>query len=116
MWSQIDTHSPRVADVVIDRLEVQVVVENLNTSVVPVCNVDIAFGISRDRVRLVELTGFRSWYVTTYILDEFTVLVVLHDSRIAIAVGDENVSGRVEGHVGRPIEGVRFRRGYGLRP
>ena len=42
--------------------------------------------------------------------DEPAVLVVLHDARVDVAVGDEDVALRVPGHVGRPAEQVLLRR------
>ena len=57
MRARRDADRPRVADVVVDRLEVQVVVEHLDARVAAVADVDVALRVDRDRVRRVQLAG-----------------------------------------------------------
>src|ERR1017187_4710474 len=111
MRSRGNAEGPRGADLVVDRLELQVVVENLNAAVAPVSHVDVALGVHRDRVRKVELAGRGT--PRPHGFDESPVLVVLHDPGVAIAIGHEDISGGVPGHIGRPIEYIGLRRRHG---
>src|SRR5215467_523530 len=77
-------------------------VEHLNAAIRPVRYVDIALRVIRDRVQDVELAG-----VPAAIAPRFhpsTVLVDLHDARVVVAVGDEDVAGLIPGDVRRTIE------------
>ena len=49
-----DAHRPRSSNIVIDRPQHQVAVEYLNAPVAPIRNIDIAFGVGRDRMRRIE--------------------------------------------------------------
>src|SRR5262245_14315300 len=91
-------------DVDILRLEIPVAVEDLNPIVASVADVDEALRIDRHRVRDIEL----AWRGAARSpgLDVLAVLVELGDARVAIAVGDVDVAGRIPGDIGRPIEVV----------
>ena len=108
MRARRDADRPRVADVVVDRLDVQVVVEDLDARVAAIADVDVSLRIHRHRVRQVELPGLVA--ARARLLDEPAVLVELHDARVAVAVGDEDVAGRVPADVGRPAEHIVLRR------
>src|SRR5438552_5420273 len=85
-------------------LEFSAIVEDLNPPVPAVAYVHVPRCVSSDRVRGVELAGRRP--SRTPGLNEHAVLVELRDPGVAVAIGDENVSGGVPGHVGRPIEDI----------
>ena len=103
-----DAHGPRIADVVVDRLHVQIVVEHLHASVAAVADVDVAVRVHRHRVRQIQLPSLAA--ARAGLFDEAAVLVELHDARVAVAVGHEDVARCVPPDVGRPAEHVRFRR------
>src|SRR5260370_31973365 len=105
-----NANGPGGGDLVIDRPQNQVAIEYLDSPVTPVCDVDIALSVGRDRVRRVELIGLRSARSNGF--DESSVLVVLDHARIAVAIGDVYISSSVPSHIGRPVEYVRprFRR------
>src|ERR1035438_4339194 len=104
MRSWGNANGPRGADLVIDRLELQVVVEDLYPAIAAVPDVDIAFGVRRDRVRCIKLAGPGA--PRSHGDDESSVLVILHNPRVAIAIGDEDIAGCIPSHIGRPIEAV----------
>src|SRR5262252_6116146 len=72
-----DADCPRSADVVVDFEKFQIAVENLNTSVLTVGYINIAFRIRRDRVRCIELPRLGS--SGPDLLNETAILVVLRD-------------------------------------
>src|SRR5271167_3135382 len=81
-------------------LELAAVIENLNSPVAPVANVDIALRVGREGVRRIELSGLGASRSPG--LDEHTVLVELRDARVAIAIRNENVACGIPRHVGWP--------------
>src|SRR5438045_1779201 len=85
-------------------LECPIVIEDLEALVPTIAHVHITLGVSRDRMRRVKLTWRRPSRSPG--LEEPAILVEFRDPRVAIAIGYENVSGCVPGHVGRPIENV----------
>ena len=99
-----DAHRPRVADVGVVGLPVQVVVQHLHALVAPVAHVDVALEVGGDRVRRVELQVAVAARADG--LHEPAVLVVLHDARVEVAVRHEDVALLVEGHVGLAAEPV----------
>src|SRR6516225_10853811 len=101
MRSRRDADSPWRADIDVLRLEFAVIVEHLNAPVAAIAHVDIAWRICRDGVRGIELAGRRASRSPR--LDEDAVAVELGHTRIAVAVGNENVPGRVPGDVRRPV-------------
>src|ERR1700722_17641395 len=58
--------------------------------------------IHLNRVYVLELA--RSVSARPEIFQEFPVLVEFHDALVVISIGDENISGRVPGHVSFTIE------------
>src|SRR5260370_15452554 len=87
------------------RLEGAVAVEHLDTLVAGVGNVDIALGIDRDRAGGgSELARFGALRAPRF--DEHAVLIELRHALIADAVGHVDVSGGIEGDVGRAIEEI----------
>src|SRR5260370_5546295 len=87
------------------RLEGAVTVEHLDALVAGVGNVDIALGIDRDRAGGgAELAGFGALRAPRF--DEHAVLVELRHALIADAVGHVDVSGGIEGDVGRAIKEI----------
>ena len=93
MRSGRDADRPGRADVVVNRLELQIVVEHLDAAVAAVADIDVALGVRRrwcaagSVVPGADPSGPDG-------LDEAAVLVVLHDARIAVAVGDEDIARR----------------------
>src|SRR6266852_1683449 len=106
-----DANGPGGAHLVIDRAQHQIAVEDLDSPVAPVGNIDVALGVGCDGVRRVELIGLIS--AGSNRLNESPVLVVLDHSRIAVAVGDVDISSGVPSDIGGPVEDVRpgWRRG-----
>src|SRR5258707_13598069 len=87
------------------RLEGAVTVEHLDALVAGVGNVDIALGIDRDRAGGgADLARFGALRAPRF--DEHAVLVELRHALIADAVGHVDVSGGVEGDVGRATEEI----------
>lgn len=83
-------------------------IEDLNAVVLPVSDVKQAFGIQHHSVDEVEL--FRTGSFLPSGFDEFSILVELHDTRIPVDIGHEDIAAGSEGHVGRLIEmGLVFR-------
>src|SRR5262245_61326779 len=106
-----DADRPRIADVVVDRFHVQIVVEHLDASVAAVADIDVAVGIHRHRVRQVQLAA--SAAARPSLLDESSVLVELHDARVAISIGHEDIPRRIKAHVSGPAEDVWLWRRFG---
>src|ERR1700693_3305063 len=107
MRARRDANGPRSADLVIDRAQHQVAVEDLDPPVAAVGDINIALSVGRDRVRRVELIRLISARPNRF--DESPVLVVLDSPGVAIAVGDIDIPGRVPSHIGWSIEYVRSR-------
>src|SRR5438105_2657315 len=95
---------PGSADIRELGLKGAIVVEDLKPLVPAIADVYIPLGVRCDRVRRIELAARRPPGAPGF--NELPVLVEFGDSRIAIAIGDENISGGVPGHVRRPIEVV----------
>src|SRR3954447_7351261 len=110
MRSRRNADGPGRADIVVDGLELQVVIEDLYAAVAPVADVDVALGVRGDRVRQVELPGRRAFRPGR--LQKAPVLVILDHTRAAVPVGHEDIPGSVPRNVGRAAEDVRLR----LRP
>ena len=104
MGSARDAHRPRRADVIVDRLLVQIVVEHDDALIAAIGDIDHPFRVNRDRVRRAELQGTVA--ARTNGLDEAAVLVELHDPRVAVAIGHEDVALRIEADVGLSMERV----------
>ena len=105
---------PRVADVRVVRLPVQIVVEHLHARVAAVADVDVALEIGGDRVRRVELQVAVAARADG--LHEAAVLVVLHDACVEVAVRDEDIALLIERDVGLAAEPVLLRCGRGSAP
>src|SRR5882724_4931114 len=103
--------SPGSANLIVNRLELQIVVEDLDSPVASVANVDVALCVGCDCMGEIELAPLRSF--GPHRGDVPPVLVVFDDPRIAISIGDENVPGWVPRNIGRPVECIRLRRGLG---
>src|SRR5207244_11072553 len=84
-------------------------VESLNPLVVLIGSEYVALRVDRDRVHDVELARLRSSRPPRR--DEPAVLVELRDSRVAVPIGDEDVSGYVPRHIARPVEVVAWHAG-----
>src|SRR5437867_744199 len=102
-----DANGPRCADVIVNFDEVQIAVEYLNTPVPAVRDVNISFGVGRDRARRVHLSRLRS--TRTDFFDDTAVLVVLRNARIAVSVRNVDVPCGIPGNIGRPVEPIRLR-------
>src|SRR5712691_7983887 len=105
LWPRCDTDRPGSADARPNRAKHQVVVKDLNPAVSPIADINVALGVSRDGVRRAELSGLLALHTAAKGLDESAVLVVFHDPRVAIAIGDEDVSRGVPSDIGLPAEG-----------
>src|SRR4029077_8810695 len=92
-WPGGDADRPGSADARPNGAEHKIVVKDLNSAVSPIANINVALGIGGDRVRSAELAGFLSLHGAANGFDEPAILVVLNDPRVAIPIGDENVSG-----------------------
>jgi hypothetical protein len=83
-------------------------VENLNAVIFAVCHQHAILFLDHDGVRRVEFSGRTSTLAP--LLDEDALLVELHDARITVAVGDENVPfGATVESVG-PLKRITLRR------
>ncbi len=110
MRARRDADAPRRADVVVNRAEDKVVVEHLHPVVRAIGDVHVALRVDREAVRQVELARLRSGPLAADLLQEPSVLVVLHDAMVDVAVGDEDVALRVPADVGRTAQRVFLRR------
>src|SRR5712692_4077352 len=99
MSSRSNAQRPGRADVAVLGLEVSIVVEDLNSIVCSIGHIHHALGVHLKGMYGVELTRRRSTLAPR--LDELAHLVELRDPRVAVSIGDEDVAGRVPGHVGR---------------
>ena len=94
--------------------EIAVLVENLDTAVEAIGNVDAAERTANeDIVRVIEIAGCRSF--VTPGLDEAAILGEFDDAGAvrgiaAMAIGNKNIAIRRDRHAGRPIEGIRTAR------
>src|SRR5580704_4586274 len=61
MRARGNANRPGSANLVVDRLELEIVVEDLDSPVASVPNIDIALGVGGDRVRQIELALPRSF-------------------------------------------------------
>ena len=102
MRARRDAHRPRRADVVVDRAQLQIVVEHLDAAVAAIGDVDVALRVDLKRVRHVELAGpgcraCRPDLMKRPFLSYFTT------RELHVAVGDEDVALRIPAtSVGRP--------------
>src|SRR5690349_24610558 len=108
MRSRRDANGPWWADLVVDVPQDQIAVENLNSTVAAIGDIDIAAGVGRNRVRRIELIRLIS--ARSNRLDKSPVLVVLYNPRIAVAVGDVDISCGVPSHIGWPVENIQIGR------
>src|SRR5579864_7127810 len=104
-WS--DAQRPRQPGNRVDIFEIPIGVENLHAAVLPVGDIEGSLGVDHDTVRRVELTVAGA--AVAPIFDEVAFLTELHDSRISVAVGDEEASIRSDGGVGGLIKICRRR-------
>src|SRR5262245_39102832 len=117
MRTRRDAERPRVADVIVDRAQDEVVVEHLDARVAAIGHIDVALRIDLQAVRRVHLA--RRGAARPDRLDELAELVELDDARVGVAVGDENVALRIPADVGGTAKRVRLRVGRrraGRRP
>ena len=103
-------HGPAGAEVVIARLRLEVVVEDLVTVVGAVGDPDVALSIDLEPVRQIELAGLFAGLLAADLREEPAVLVELHHAVVAVAVGHEDIALRVPSHVRRTAEDVLLRR------
>ncbi len=101
---------PADADLVVDRLRLEVVVEHLVADVGAVGDVDVALVVDLQAVRQVELAGLLAGLFAADLGEEAPVLVELHDAVVAVAVGDEDIALLIPADVGRAAEDVLLRR------
>ena len=85
-------------------LERAVGVEDLDALVAFVGHVDVPCASIGDAVDDVELAGLGPARAPR--LDVLAVRLVLRDARVAVAVGDVDVAGRVPGDIGGPLEAL----------
>ena len=101
-----NANGPTHTKVVVDGLRLEVVVEDLVPDVGAVGYPDVALPVNLESVRQVELTGFLTGLLAAHLCEEPAVLVELHHTIIAVAIGDENVALRVPSHICRTAENV----------
>src|SRR5262245_52417358 len=94
-----DADRPWAAHIFVLRLKGQVVVQDHDSRVAAIGNINVALAVRCDRMWRVELVG-PGTALTRILPDEPAVLVVLHDAGIDVAVGDEDVALRIPRHVG----------------
>src|SRR5271154_7330337 len=90
--------------------EIAVLIENLDTTVATIGNVDTSHRTAdRDIVRVIEIARRRS--IVTPGLDEPAILGEFEDAGIvrgiaAMAIGNEDIAICPDRHTGRPVEGI----------
>src|SRR5271154_4496352 len=90
--------------------EIAVLIENLDTTVAAIGNVDASHRTAdRDIVRVIEIAGRRSF--VTPRLDEAAILGEFDDAGVirriaAMAIGNKNIAICRDRHTGRSIEGI----------
>src|SRR5215831_7787192 len=70
----------------------------------------MSVAVDLQSVRQAVLTGFGARLFASGLREEPSVLVVLHDAVVAVAIGHEDVALRIPADVGRTTEGVLLRR------
>src|SRR5579862_8093222 len=101
-----NAHGPRRANVFITGLEVEIVVEDLRAVITTIRDINIALGVGSDRVRQIELARLSATFLAANLLKKPAILVVLHDSIIAVTVRNENVPLRIPRDIGRTAERI----------
>src|SRR6267378_3952354 len=106
MRSAGDAQRPSRAEIgnLLDRF--QVVVELLIAVVRPVGHPDVTAPVNLETVRQVEFPELLARLLAAGLRDEAAVLVVLDDAIVAVAIGDEDVSLRIEADIARAAEDV----------
>src|SRR5262249_25849709 len=100
-----------LAELMPGRDEIAVLVENLDTTVAAIGNVDATQRTAKgDIVRVIEIAGRRSF--VTPGLDEAAILGEFHDAAVArgiaaMAIGNKNIAIVRNRHAGRPVESIR---------
>ncbi len=79
-------------------------IENLDAVILPVADVNRAFGIHGNRMRRVEFTGPGA--ALAPVENVFSLVRKLHHARISVAIGDIELAGGSESDVRRPVEGL----------
>src|SRR5262249_10844808 len=95
----------RPVDVVPNRLKVAVAVEDLDTAVLAVGDVDVVVIVDADVMRALEVAGLDA--VRAPRDDELAVRREAVDRVVAVAVGDDDVASLTrDGEMGRQVEGL----------
>src|ERR1700730_17376103 len=85
---------------------IPVLIENLDSLVFPVGNVQKSFGVHRKSVRDLKLARSRTGATPSF--HPIAILVELHDPLASISIGDKKISVSTERHIGRSIEGFHL--------
>src|ERR1700683_2729070 len=104
MRTRRNADRPGIADADELGFENSIIIECLNTMVVPVRDVHKALRIDRDGMWGVKLPRRRSPLPPG--LDVHTVLIELCNPGVVVTIGDKNISVRIPSHIGRPVETV----------
>src|SRR5450759_1055494 len=83
-------------------LEVSVVVEDRESLVCAVANINVTLMVYLYRVHVFELS--RAAASRPKVLQELAVLIEFHNSFIVVSIGDENISRCIPGHIGFTVE------------
>jgi hypothetical protein len=94
----------RISHIRESRFKDAVIVEDLDAIVSSVRGIYITLHVNRDASNIGELAGCGSFLAPG--LHELAVFIELRDARIAQAVSDEDVPGRIPGYVGGTVEEV----------
>src|ERR1051326_6784781 len=101
-----NTHSPARAQVVITLDGFQIVIENLIAIVCAIRDPDVAFTVNLESVRQIELSGLATGLLAAGLCEKSSVLVVLHNTIVAVAVGYKDVALRIPADICWPAQNV----------
>jgi len=87
----------------------QVVIEHLIAEVGTIGDPDVARRVDLQAVGKVEFPKRTAGFFAAGLGEETTILVVLHDAVVAVAVGDEDVALRIPANVGGAAESIFLR-------
>src|SRR5690242_6752608 len=100
--ARCNTDGPRRADIGVLSFGIAIVIEHLDALVAAITYVNVPLRINSDGMRSIKLANRSAPSAPG--LNEDAVFVKFSDAGVSVAIGDENISGSIPGHIGGAIE------------